>query len=639
MKYENIGTNDLDKFIYMSENFETYAQPKYAGVVTFTLPQDGYYVVNGTIVREDCDQMAPLYLIPRYRIQGIENIDSAVTMGMAFAYGDQGGQIEGSNNWNLFQGGEQRYVAQVPVDYQFAFYGKQGDKVSFETNAAKSYGFESAPRACWGRSFFKKLDIDIVDQATAEANEYYLDPYDKTGVEDFKQKLAEYEVILSNIDSDPDSVGEGFGQYSIEAVNKMFEVINYYYEAITAGSVNSMNVGVYEAQFDKAWTEFLNSKANINYRTEGNYVLLSEDALLQDVKVSMEQNEDNPFGYYSYEVASGEYTKLNGPTTTKAGQQGWCRNSNEWMYLNLDGSLHPDVARNPAILFTAPADGYYNVGISLYRPNPNSKVENPLYLRTRLVSNDAEGNLSCPKDQEMFSKQFGSVANDGQGGKAPIDLDFYVNLKAGDKISAEVEAYTSGRNSSAGTKITRFTVASMLSAEKPITKEFVESTGVPLFDPYRAADLTVLKATLDSARIVNDMAKDALGEGEGQYSPDLYAAFAELLAQAEAYVANPGDLIQHEADVFNNQLMASLSALVSSRIPFNVVLGDKTAIRIAGTEKYLVQKDAASDHWYAAFMSMADIIADVEKGTAYLEDYLWTFNVKEHADGGYNLTN
>ena len=42
----------------------------------------------------------------------------------------------------------------------------------------------------------------------------------------------------------------------------MFEVINYYYEAITAGSVNSMNVGVYEAQFDKAWTEFLNSKAN-----------------------------------------------------------------------------------------------------------------------------------------------------------------------------------------------------------------------------------------------------------------------------------------------------------------------------------------------------------------------------------------
>ena len=77
----------------------------------------------------------------------------------------------------------------------------------------------------------------------------------------------------------------------------MFEVINYYYEAITAGSVNSMNVGVYEAQFDKAWTEFLNSKANINYRTEGNYVLLSEDALLQDVKVSMEQNEDNPFGF------------------------------------------------------------------------------------------------------------------------------------------------------------------------------------------------------------------------------------------------------------------------------------------------------------------------------------------------------
>ena len=639
MKYENIGTDDPEKFIYMSENFETYAQPKYAGVVTFTLPQDGYYVVNGTIVREDCAQMAPLYLIPRFRIQGAETVDSAVTMGMAFAYGDQGGQIEGSSNWNLSQGGEQRYVAQTPVDYQFAFYGKQGDKVSFETNAAKSYGFESAPRACWGRSFFKKLDIDIVDQATAEANEKFIDPYDMTGVEEFKQKLANCEVIVSNIDSAPDSVGDGFGQYSEQAINKIYEVITYYFEAVTAGSVNSMNVGVYEAQFDMAWAEFLNSKANINYRTEGNYVLLSEDALLQDVKVSMEQNEDNPFGYYYYEVGSGAFNKFENYTTTKAGQQGWCRNNGEWMYLNIDGSLHPDVARHPAILFTAPADGYYNVGISLYRPNPNSKVENPLYLRTRLVSQDSEGNLSCPKDQEMFSKQFGSVANDGQGGKAPIDLDFYVNLKAGDKISAEVEAYTSNRNSSAGTQITRFVVASMLSEERPITKEFVESTGLPVFDPYKAADLTALMATLDSARIVKDMAKEALGEDEGQYSPDLYAVFADMLAQAEAYVANPGDLTQYDADIFNNQFMASLSALMSSRIPFNVVLGETTAIRIAGTEKYLVQKDAATDHWYAAFMSMDDIIAQVDAGKLYIDDILWTFNVKEHEDGGYNLTN
>ncbi|MGM9710510.1 MAG: hypothetical protein ACI3YO_00635, partial [Prevotella sp.] len=203
----------------------------------------------------------------------------------------------------------------------------------------------------------------------------------------------------------------------------------------------------------------------------------------------------------------------------------------------------------------------------------------------------------------------------------------------------EVEAYTSGRNSSAGTKITRFTVASMLSAEKPITKEFVESTGVPLFDPYRAADLTVLKATLDSARIVNDMAKDALGEREGQYSQDLYEAFAKLLAQAEVYVANPGDLTQREADVFNNQLMASLSALVSSRIPFNVVLGDKTAIRIAGTEKYLVQKNKSNGgFWYAAFMSMDEIIKAVGNGKTSL-DYRWIFEVKELPDGGYNLTN
>ena len=363
-------------------------------------------------------------------------------------------------------------------------------------------------------------------------------------------------------------------------------------------------------------------------------MLFSEDAELQGVKVLMEQNEDNPFGFYSYEVASGEYTKLNGPTTTKARKQGWCRNSDEYMYLNIDGSLHPDVARNPAILFTAPADGYYNVGISLYRFKPNSNVENPLYLRTRLVSKDAEGNLSCPKDLEMFSKQFGSVKNDGEGGYAPIALDFYVHLKKGDKISAEVEAYTSGRNSSAGTQITRFTVASMLSAGNPITKEFVESTGVPLFDPYEILDLTALQSTLESASEVDKKVEDKVGTEIGQYSPDLYAVFKKLLDQANTYVTNPGEVKQYQVDYLNDKLKASLSALVSSR-----KIGGKIAIRIADTKKYLVQKNKAKDFWYAAFMSMDEIINAVGNGKTSLDDYRWIFEVKELPDGGYNLTN
>ena len=69
-------------------------------------------------------------------------------------------------------------------------------------------------------------------------------------------------------------------------------------------------------------------------------------------------------------------------------------------------------------------------------------------------------------------------------------------------------------------------------------------------------------------------------------------------------------------------------------------IGGKIAVRIADTEKYLVQKNKANGgFWYAAFMSMDEIIKAVGNGKTSLDDYRWIFEVKEHPDGGYNLTN
>ena len=637
MKYENITSESLDKFIYMSENFETYGNSKYAGVVTFTVPADGYYMVDGTVVREDCPQMAALFLIPRFRMQGTEVVDSAVTMGMSFSYGDQGGQIDGSSNWNLAQGGEQRYVPQVPLDYSFAFYAKQGDKVSFETNAAKNYKATTFARDCWGRSFFKKLDIVVVDQETAEAAGLFANPYDMEGVEAFKELIGKYEVMVNNIEIDPDSVGSGYGQYTQDAINKIYDDLSALYDDALNGKVNALNLSVYQAKLDEVWTAFLNSRLSINFAAPGNYVLFSDADNLQSVKMSIEDNSDNPFGYYYYEPKTGNYTKFQTYGTTKAGKQGWCRNANEWHYINFDGDVHPDVERSPAIVFTAPSDGYYKVGISLYRPNPNQKVENPLYLRTRFL-NQGE-TLNCPFSQEMFSKQYGSVANDGQNGMAPIDLDYYVNLKAGDKISAEIDAYTCSRNSSAATLITRFVVAGVLSEDNLITKEFVESTGDPFFNPYMLADMTTLQPNIDSARTVIGNTRDNIGEDEGQYSEELFNILSEKLAKAEQYVANPGETTQHEIDLFNEEFANAISALLKSRKPFKAIPAATTAIRLAGTDKYVIQKNATGDHFYADITNMDGIMADVEKNGTYLDEYEWTFTVNEHADGGYYLTN
>ena len=398
-----------------------------------------------------------------------------------------------------------------------------------------------------------------------------------------------------------------------------------------------MNLAVYEAQFDAEWQKFITSKASINYAATGNYVLFSEDANLNYVKLNVADNNDTPFGYYWYDVNAGTYNKFENFITTKGGVEGWCRNNTEWMYFQKDGTYHPDVARTPAVLFTAPADGYYSFGLSLYRMTPNPKVENPLYVRVRLVEQN-DGTLSCPKSQDLCSKQYGSVANDGQDGKAPIDLDFFVNLKAGDKISTDFDCYTSGRNSSAGTQITRFVVASMLSENNPITKDFVQSSDLPIFDPYVLADLTSLNSAIDSAKTIDGSLKNNVGEDEGQYATAAYATFSEKLTQAEAYAANPGDLTQHQLDLFLEQFMNSISDLLASRKPYSVVMPKTTAIRLAGTDKYLVQKDAANDHYYASFYSMDDIIAAVVNG-AYLEDFHWTFTVNAHEDGGYYLTN
>ena len=423
----------------MTENFETYANPKYAGVVSFTAPADGYYAVSGTIVRQDCFKLNPLHLVPRFRKQGIETVDSAVTMGFAFAYGDKCGELENFSNTGLLEGGQPRFKAQEPVDYSFAFYAKKGDVVSFETSAAKHYLYTTWVRDIYGRSFFKKLDIETIDKATAEAMENYVDPYNMDGVQEFIDKMGKYETEVGMIEGNDELVGVGYGKYSQEAINKFYEEVAELYEAYLNGAINGMNVAIYDKKLEEIWNTFQNSKANFDYTVEGNYVLFTDDENIKYVQmpITADTNNDQPFGYYYYDVKTGQYGKFSTFANTKGGKEGWCRSTGEWMYINYDGDCHPLNDKAPTIMFTAPADGYYKVGITVYRPNPNMKVINPLYIRARMVT-EVESVLSCPKDEEMFSKEYGHVENDGMQGKAPVDLDFYVHLKEGDRIAADL---------------------------------------------------------------------------------------------------------------------------------------------------------------------------------------------------------
>lgn len=639
--YEDVNNaNSFGKFAYVARAFgneiETYANSKFAGVVSFTVPEDGYYTVAGSVARQDCPSMKGLSIVPRYRYSGATQVDNAVTMGLSFEYGINGGQIDGYSNNLVTQGGQQRWLSQQAYPYTMAFYAKKGDVVSFEANAYVNFSSATYARDCYGRTFFKQLDITKTDEAAAKATSNFVNPYDEAAVKELQASLQGYFDRIEVIESD--SMGTDYGQYKEESVLAAYEVLNAIQEGVTTGAVNAMNAPMYKDKLTTAWNTLMLSRYTFDYSAKGNYILYTDNEDLADKKVDFTKNEDNPFGYYSYTPSTGAYAKLPNYGKTKGGSDGWYNKANDWFYIQADATMHPLANQAPAVMFTAPEDGYYKVEINLYRTSPNVKVENPLYLRNRFVTQDGE-TLTCAKDVEISSKQYGSVANDGQQGKAPIEMNFLVNMKKGDKISSEVDAYTSNKNSSAGTTFTRYVVAGYLSEGQKIDDQYVAICGLDLYDPYKAADMTELKAVVDSA---NTIAKAAnVGDDEGQYPTDNYNTFKEAIAAAEAYTTSTETYGQGVIDQAVLDLNSAITAFLAARTPYTVTLPQTLNLRVAGTQKRLTQKNAASNgtYFYADFCAYADVVADTVRNNTLMSQYSWLFKAIANEAGGYNLTN
>lgn len=649
--FDNAFTNPArtdcnKKFCYISRlaelgnAFEAIANDEYTSVISFTVPADGYYKVSGSVIRQDGNAMKAIYVIPRYRYAtaaDINYVNSASTMGMKFAFG-AGGSMTETTAFRLADGGEQRYTAQSASDFGLTFQGKKGDVISFEVNIL------NLPTSTWSRdyysrSFYKNLTIESVAQAVAAADTNYVNPYDTKSVETLMDKVNDYLDQENGLE-----IGNNYGQYPQAAINKFESVANEITTTNTNGGLNAMNAIVYTQQIDAAWTALMNAKIVIDYSAEGNYILFSTDSTLK--KASVADNNDSPWGYYYYTVSSGVYTKFPNYGTTKANTTGWYNNASDWMYILPDGNMHPLTTASPTIMFTAPQDGVYRVGLSCYRPSPNSKVENPLYMRCRFVNQstkDGVTTLSCSSSVEMFSKQYGSVANDGKGGKAPIDMDFYVNMKKGDKITAEEDAYTSNRNSSAATLFTRLYACSKVNADSVITLASAKVSGLDVYDPYSAGDVTALKATVHYADSVITAIGSNVGSGEGQYPTEYYDNLKSLVNQGNDYISIAGDpsVTQPVIDELVSKIKAATASLIAARIPYTVAVSGVKAIRIAGTQNYIVQKNKASgtdNHHYAAIMNFAGIVADTVKNSTRLSQYEWSWTFTANTNGGYNLT-
>ena len=655
-KFVNPRTNSDEKFVYVCRDnregygFELFGNKENTSTITFTAPTDGFYKVDGTIIREDGNGMTAINIIPRYRYASAKNIDSLESlsnMGCSFAYGEGGKQIDTYDGKKLFaDGGSQIWTVQAPKSFTMAYQAKAGDKISFEVNVSSLNLTTDWARDAWSRTFFQKLEIATVDEATAKADSNYIDPYSTGKVTALTDSVNNYMDRTLNLEE-----GMSLGQYPSAAMNTFNTVCEDILDAVSRGSVNGMNASAYLIKLQNAWVALIGSKIITDFEADGNYRMFYSTGSVANNNLvvnydtqKMAKNDNAPWGFDAYDITTGTYTALTTHGTgSKFGSSSisaWYNNTSDWFYITDNGNMHPLTTASPAIMFTAPKDGIYKVNFGCYRTNPNTSLENPLYIRSRFMSSTSS---NCSSDSYMFAKQYGSVANDGSKGKAPITMSYFVNLKSGDKITFEEDAYTSKNNGSATTQITDLSICSCVTADSVYTLAIAKASGLDVFNPYKGGDATALKAEVAYADSVLNAHINEIGSNGGQYTTDTYNTLITLITEAKEYIDIEGDPSATQL-IYDNEVKNIQKAVVtflSSQIPFEKSINGEYGIRLAGTDKFLCQNNSAGSFYYANFLNAAGAAKDAARFSGVsVSDYNWTFTfTRNDSLNGTNITN
>ena len=373
----------------------------------------------------------------------------------------------------------------------------------------------------------------------------------------------------------------------------------------------------------------------IDFTATGNYVLFTDDASLTEKKVDMSKNEDNPFGYYYFDKAGGVYTKFLQYTTNVTKKTGWCQKTGEWLYINPDGTIHPLSNRNPSIMFTAPSDGYYYFGVTYIRDGYSQNVTNPLCFYLRYVINN-NGTLNSSNDSWLYTHEYGNKTI-GDTDKGPFNLNCFVNLKAGDKISVEIGVKDNASNGNGGNTISRFVVASKVNETTAFSKEYMNAKGYEILDPHKI-DLTVLKATVNNANSFKEEIGSNHGDyGNTYYQEGRYQTFITALNNAQDFINKENHIgyTQAQADNMKTNIETAMKDLKDTRNGYQYTLtpGRKIALKVAGTDQYLVREDKANGFYYAGYRTLSDML----NKNVGIENFQWLFDVTENEKGGYNL--
>lgn len=159
------------------------------------------------------------------------------------------------------------------------------------------------------------------------------------------------------------------------------------------------------------------------------------------------ENPSSPWSFKTYDTSTGIYDSFRrfDDMSPKCDGQLAYYNQDEWLFITKKGYVHPLVETSPAIVFTAPRDGLYCVNTTVQRQSHS--VDNCMYTRYRFAEGGiVDGITEIPLDNYMFSDAYGYRYNN-----VPVSREFYVNMKKGDAITFEEDAYTPNRISSGGT--------------------------------------------------------------------------------------------------------------------------------------------------------------------------------------------
>lgn len=431
--------------------------------------------------------------------------------------------------------------------------------------------------------------------------------------------LDSIDYILGNCE-----VGTKYGCFSqawIDKISEMAVEINAYYASYQDGSMTASELLPYIEAAYETMTAFWQSMITIDFSLPLNSRLFPYSADIEEEVMAHDRlfmGDEGPwsFGelttessitYWTLDNASCDegYIEDGKEATGANGIYTWHDNvPTSWHYIRTDGLAHGVHGKPLLAIFTASADAVYQFRATVSAQDKNRVDKNRGDLRTYAfyIQN---GSDALNQIGEPVSYNYGTD---------PANHNFFVNMKAGDKIAITLADTRHSSNGNQLVKMDTLYVLGNKDEENGYTKADAEASGLMFFNAYTPAeDWSALPAAIEKGKGVLAETKDKVGVGFAMLDSAAYAALDSVVVAAENMLAvqlasQPEvDHTVKSVDTYIEALYASAGyaiCLASEELPVDTLV-DFTDWQMLPDGLYYIQ-DATTGNYITAPNSDAD---------------------------------